>query len=233
MKTPLQAATSVVASCVAALLIAPATATAAPPTEAPEASRERRSWEETEDLRGFALMPRVGLGASGTSFATVILFGAGLHVFVGGGVAFGFEFDDTLMLVTERAERENPGLRASLPRHQFQLMPQVTWVMIPSGPLSPYVRAGLGTIMHDRSPIGSPAALGKWVVGLGATFKVDGFWIDLGIGLGGQFPDDRFEQVWRFGDVEPFCGIFGKPCSMRLEPRFGVGYAFGPKARER
>lgn len=203
---------------------AESTASNSDPSTAPR-RRKRRRLRSADDLEGLNLLPRLSLAANLNAFSTVIRSGAGATVFVFRGLGFGLETDYTAILYREGTRIEHPGIENALPRHVVEIMPQLWWVAMPQELFSPYLRAAIGPVIHAPSSA-STRVLGKWAVGAGVIFDVDGFWLDIGANFVSQFPDARYRELWTYGEVGPFCGLIGTPCAMRLEPRFGVGYAF-------
>src|SRR5690606_2224997 len=148
---------------------------------APDASRVRRSprVHPADDLEGLNFLPRLSLGANFNPFSTVLRVGGGATVFVHRGLGFGLELDYTAVLYREATRIGYPGIDAALPHHVIEVMPQLWWVAMPQELFSPYLRAAVGPVFHAPTTHAA-RVLGKWAVGAGVIFDVDGFWIDIG-----------------------------------------------------
>lgn len=183
--------------------------------------------EQPNTMNERFIMPRLHLGGRFGTEAGVIRWGPGVGMFFGRGLGLSLEVDHTAVLFSADYVEEYPGIEDAVPAHLVRTTAGFEWIMMPLEDFSPFARVAAGaTVQSGRNAGVSGRLLGTWEAGLGVIFYVDGFFIDLGAMVSTRFPDRVHEQAWTFMDADLACGITVNPCSLRIEPRIGLNYAF-------
>ncbi len=106
----------------------------------------------------------------------------------------------------------------------FTFTPTLTLLPFPRAKFSPYVRGGVGPVVYNKG-VGT---LGRWVGGVGFVSRFSRAFLNLGVDISGQFPDERYTDL--IGG-EDNCRISTDPCSLNITPRLGIGIALGSRRR--
>lgn len=186
--------------------------------------------DEPKDLADRLILARLHLGAGFTSTSSVLQYGPGVGFFFGRGLALSVEVDHRMVLFREAFIEKFPGIDEAVPVHQVKATAAFEWILMPHAELSPYLRAGLGPMIHTGINAQGRRILGYAEGGVGVIFYLDGFYIDAGAMVSGRFPDARHEALWTFDngfeDAGLACRWSARACSLRIEPRIGLNYAF-------
>ena len=183
--------------------------------------------EQPNTMNERFIMPRLHLGGGFSPQATVLRWGPGVGMFFGKGLGLSVEVDHTAVLFSKSFTEDYPGIGDAVPSHLVRATAAFEWIMMPLEDFSPYLRAGLGPMIQSGTQASGPRrVVGSWEAGLGIIFYVDGFFIDVGAMVTTRFPDRSHRDAWTFSDADIACGWTHSPCSLRLEPRIGLNYAF-------
>ena len=104
----------------------------------------------------------------------------------------------------------------------FTFTPTLTILMAPRARLSPYVRGGVGPIVYNRGG----GTLGRWIAGGGVVSRFNRAFINVGVDVSAQFPDEKYGDLVGAPDG---CLISTDPCSLNIIPRIGIGFALGSR----
>ena len=169
-------------------------------------------------------------GKKGGSLYNPLWLGVGLGLsFIGGGRgAFNVGADATYFFLPwlgAGADIGNTfffGVDEDQVSNIFTFTPTATILMAPRSRLSPYVRGGVGPIVYNRGG----GTLGRWIAGGGIVSRFNRMFLNVGVDVSAQFPDDRYEEL--IGGPES-CLITQDPCSLNIIPRIGFGFALGSR----
>jgi hypothetical protein len=127
-------------------------------------------------------------------------------------VGAGLDLNDTILFGREEDEFNNI----------FRVTPTMTLIAFPRARFTPYVRGGVGPVFYNRGA----GTLGRWVAGGGFIMQMSRAFVNLGVDVSAQFPDEKYEEIWGG------CGwLSTSPCSLTLSPRIGIGFALGKRSR--
>lgn len=172
--------------------------------------RKKREKREKKPFRYPPLWLSAGLGGS---------FGPGGYLNVGVDVTyfflprigFGLEVGD-LIIFDRPADDFN---------NILTITPGVTLLAFPRLRFSPYTRAGLGPVVYNRGF----GTLGRWLLGGGIVMKFTRVFLNLGVDVSAQFPEDKYEDIWGG------CVGLSSNCSLTVSPRIGIGISLGKRSR--
>ena len=156
-----------------------------------------RANDDHRPFRRGTILPSVALGGSfSRNYGGSLLVGAGASYFVVGGLAVGLHLRNVSTFYSQGYKDSiGPTLLSQIPTNEFSLTPSLLWVIYRGERVAPYVSFGLGPVFLNKKR----GVLGQWTIGPGVMIRLGGLaWLDLGIGVGMRFTNDRCERAYTF-----------------------------------
>jgi hypothetical protein len=160
----------------------------------PRGDAPRRPKDDRPFGRG-TWLPSLGFGLGFSQDLTSIGVGAGVSYFVVPGLAPGLRLDNTTLIWGDSVKREFEGIEDETPTNFFRVLPSLTWIVVRSRWVNPYVTGAVGPLIFNNGG----GTIGEWQAAVGAFIRLGGpVYLDLGVSFSQPFPADRCREAFRY-----------------------------------